>query len=217
MTPSLIFVTAVFGLLAGPANAERQTYAMMLDNRQIGTLVFEGQGSTAKLQSTINNTPLGVANGLLEATSRAKGNQVDYVSKNQGSKAREIKISREANIVTTVIVNPDKDMTELSDGGKVPAGVIFPTELFSALANGGTCLSPMAMYDGRRVVQISTTAMKAEGENVTCDMSYRVVMGPGHLSPLRFKLFGMQTTYAAGMLTRITMSAGGFKVNLIRK
>lgn len=203
--------------LGSPVVAESQTYAMMLGGRQLGTLVFDGAGENAALLSTMDNTPLGVADGTFEAVTRAKGNEVDYLGKSRGSKTRDIAVTRQAHTVTAVTVTPEKEMTELTDITKVPSGVISPTEVFAALANGGTCPTPMAMYDGRRVVQMATTAMKQEGDTVTCDMSYHVVMGPGHLSPFHFKSFGMQVAYAAGALARVTMSAGGFDVNLIRQ
>ncbi len=217
MTRSVLLVAALSSLLAGPTMAEKQTYMMMLGNRQLGTLVFDGNGSNSALLSTMDNTPLGVANGTFEAVTRAKDDEVDYFGKSRGSKTRDIAVIRKANTVTAVTVTPQKEMTEMTDAGKVPAGVISPTEVFAALANGGTCPSPMAMYDGRRVVQMATTAMKQDGDTVTCDMSYRVVMGPGHLSPFHFKSFGMQIAYTAHKLARVTMSAGGFNVNLIRQ
>ena len=217
MTRHLLFAAAALGLLAGPALAERQSYAMMLGGRQLGTLVFDGAGQNAALLSTMDNTPLGVADGTFEAVTRAKGNEVDYIGQSRGGKTRDIIVTRQADTVTAVTVTPAKEITEMTDAAKVPAGVISPTEVFAALANGGTCPSPMAMYDGRRVVQMATTAMAQAGDTLTCDMSYRVTMGPGHLSPFHFKSFGMQIAYSAGALARITMSAGGFDVNLIRQ
>ena len=217
MTRHFLYAAAALGLLAGPALAERQSYAMMLGPRQLGTLVFDGAGQNAALLSTIDNTPLGVADGTFEAVTRTKDGEVDYIGQSRGGKTRDIAVTRQADTVTKVIVTPAKEMTDMTDAAKVPAGVVSPTEVFATLANGGTCPSPMTMYDGRRVVQMATTAMAQEGDTVTCDMSYRVTMGPGHLSPFRFKSFGMQVAYSAGALARITMSAGGFDVNLIRQ
>ena len=48
-------------------------------------------------------------------------------------------------------------------------------------------------------------------------MSYNVVMGPGHLSPFRFKSFGMQIVYTARKLDTVTITAGGFNVNMVRQ
>lgn len=217
MTRSLFLVAVLTGILAGPALAEKQSYKMMLGNRQLGTLVFNGHGSNAALLSTMDHTPLGVANGTFEAVTRSKGGQVDYLGTSRGSKTREISFIRKGSTVEAVTVTPEDEKTDLSDTGKVPPGVISPTEVFASLANSGTCPSPMTMYDGRRVVKLATTGVQKEGNTVTCDMSYRVVMGPGHLSPFHFKSFGMQAVYSGQGLAAVTMSAGGFDVNLIRQ
>lgn len=217
ITRTIPLVSALSVFMSGPAIAENQIYMMMLGNRQLGSLVFDGNGSNASLLSKMDNTPLGVANGTFEAVTRAKDGDVASVLKSRGRKTRDISIIREVNTVTTVTVTPKEEMTEMTDASKVPVGVISPAEVFAVLANGGTCPPPMVMYDGRRVVQMSTIAMKPGGASLTCDMSYSVVMGPGHLSPFRFKSFGMQIVYTARKLDTVTMTAGGFNVNLIRQ
>ncbi len=217
MTRTIPLLAALSVLLSGPAIAENQNYTMMLGNRQLGKLVFNGNASDASLLSTMHNTPLGVADGTFEAVARAKDGDITYFAKSRGSKTRDISVFRELNTVTTVTVTPEDEMTEMTNAAKVPFGVISPAEVFAVLANGGTCPSPMVMYDGRRVVQMATVATKPDGDSLTCDMSYRVVMGPGHLSPFRFKSFGMQVVYTARKLARVTITAGGFNVNLIRQ
>lgn len=212
---SIVSVLSVF--MSGPAIAENQTFTIMLGNRQLGSLVFDGNGSNASLLSKMDNTPLGVANGTFNAVTRAKDGDVASVLKSRGKKTRDISILREVNTVTTVTVTPKEEMTEMTDASKVPIGVISPPEVFAVLANGGTCPPPMVMYDGRRVVQMSTIAMKPSGASLICDMSYNVVMGPGHLSPFRFKSFKMQIVYTARKLDTVTITAGGFNVNLIRQ
>lgn len=213
----LVIAAPVLVFLSGPALAEKQTYTMSLGARQIGTLVFDGAGRNARLVSTMDNTPLGVADGTFEATTRGTGSKVAYLSKNRGSKVRDIAVTRQGQKVTAVSVTPAKEKTDMTDPAKVPDGVISPTEVFARLATGTHCPQPMAIYDGRRVVQMATASIATDdGAVVTCDMSYRVVMGPGHLSPFRFKSLGMQVVYAAGVLDRVTMSAGGFDVTLTR-
>ena len=217
MTRLSLVAAAVLALLPGPAPAEMQTYSMTLGARQIGTLVFESAGRNARLLSRMDNTPLGVADGSFEAVTRAQGSQVVYFGKSRGSKVRDISVTWQAQMVTAVAVTPTREETVMTNAEKVPVGVISPTEGFAVLATGNSCPQPMMVYDGRRVVLMATTSAAQDGDLVTCEMSYRVIMGPGHLSPFRFKSFGMQVVYASGALERITMSAGGFDVNLIRK
>ena len=212
-----LLLAAISALLATPAMAENQTYTVSLGQRQLGTLQFDGRNSNETLLLSLNNAPLGIKNGTFEAVTRANGGAVDYLGKNRGSETRDIAIIRKANSVTSVTVTPQSEMTEMTDAAKVPAGVVFPPEIFAALANATSCPSPLAMYDGRRVVQLTTTEAKQDGASVTCEMSYRVVMGPGYVSPFHFKSFGMQLTYTARKLASLTMSGGGLKVNLIRQ
>ncbi|MBU2360543.1 MAG: hypothetical protein KKB02_16695 [Alphaproteobacteria bacterium] len=212
----LPLIAALATLLAGPALAAQQNFAMMLGNRQLGTLAFDGSGKDVHLLSRLDNTPLGVADGTFEAVTRAKGDTIEYLGVNRGSKTRDIAVTREGTQVTAVTVTPADEMTVLSDISKVPAGTLTTAEAFGVLANGKTCPNPLTMYDGRRVVQMATTAMDTTGETVTCDMSYRVIAGKGHLSPFNFKSLSMTAIYQAGALAQITVSAGGFDLNLVR-
>ncbi|MFT6537895.1 MAG: hypothetical protein ACJAQU_002812 [Loktanella salsilacus] len=213
----LPLIAALSILLAGPALAQGQSFALMLGNRQLGTLSFDGSGANTHLLSRLDNTPLSVADGTFEATSRASGNTVEYVGQNRGSKNRDIMITRQGAAVGAVSVTPADEMTDLSDVAKVPAGTLTTAEVFGVLANGKTCPNPLTMYDGRRVVQLATTAMDTSGDTVTCQMSYRVTAGKGHLSPFNFKSLAMTAIYTTGALSQVTVSAGGFDVNLVRQ
>ena len=213
----LSLITALSLVLTGPAFAQSQTYAMTLGDRQLGTLSFDGSGQNVHLLSRLDNTPLGVADGTFEATTQATGDGISYLGQNRGSKTRDIAITRQGPAVASVTVTPSDDATELSVPANVPAGTLTPSEVFGVLANGSTCPNPMAMYDGRRVVQLATTAIDATGDTVTCTLSYRVVAGKGHLSPFNFKSLSMAAIYQTGALARVTVSAGGFDVNLVRQ
>lgn len=217
MRSSAILTACALGLLAGPALAEKLSFAMALGNRQIGTLTFDGGPRAGRLLAVMDNTPLGVADGSFEAVTRARGTTVGYESRSRGSKQRDIAVTRAGGQVTEVTVIPADEATDLSDVAQVPGGVISLTEAFAALALGRDCPQPMVVHDGRRVVRIATAARSDSGSEVTCRMSYRVVQGPGHLSPFRFKSLGMQLTYATRTLQRITLSAGGFDVTLTRQ
>ena len=213
----LPLIAALTVLLAGPAVAQSQTYALMLGNRQLGTLGVEGSGSNIRLLSRLDNTPLGVADGTFEATAQGNGETVSYTSQNRGSKTRDIAMTRQGGTVVSVSITPADDMTDVSLPAQVPAGTLTPAEVFGVLANGMTCPNPMAMYDGRRVVQLATTAMDTAGDTVTCTLSYRVLAGKGHLSPFNFKSLSMTAIYRSGALAQVTVSAGGFDVNLVRQ
>jgi len=213
----LLPVAALFAMLAGPTFAENQTYTVSLGARQLGTLQFNGQSRNAAFLLSLNNAPFGIKNGTFNAVTRLKGDEVDYLGTNRGSETRDIAIVRKANQATSVTVTPSSEMTDMSVAAKVPAGVVFPPELFASLANAETCPSPRAMYDGRRVVQIATQAVKQDGASVLCDMSYRVVMGPGYVSPFYLKSFGMELVYTARALAKASISGGGFKVHLTRQ
>lgn len=217
MIRSILLSALLSGLCAGSAMAEQQSLMIMLGNRQIGTLTFEQNANSSRLVSTMDNTPLGVANGTFEAVTQSNGNSVSYQGISRGSRTRDISFVREADTVTAVAVEPASEMTEMTDATKVPAGVLSPNEFLAALISNGTCPSPMTVYDGRRVVQIGTKAMTQNGARVNCDLAYAVILGPGHLSPFRFKTIDFKVTYSARELARIAVSAGGFTVNLIRE
>ncbi|SDG95253.1 hypothetical protein [Sulfitobacter delicatus] len=210
-------LAALFGLLTAPAMAAEQTYTVSLGSRQLGTLQFEGERNDASLLLSLNNAPFGLKNGTFKAVARSTGGKVDYLGQNRGSETRDIAIGRKADKVTSVSVAPPSEMTEMTEAGKVPSGVVFPPEFFAAVANSTTCPSPIAMYDGRRVVRMAATAMEQDGETVFCDMSYRVTMGPGYVSPFHFRKFGVELAYSAGKLVKFTLKAGGFKVHLNRQ
>lgn len=209
-------VACVLGLLAGPATAEPMTFALMLGERQIGTLVFDASIRETQLRSTLDNTPLGVADGTFDAVTRTTGAQTAYLGRNRGGKTRDIAVSWQGDSVTDVTVTPQGEGTDLSDPAKVPRGALSPSAVFAALAQGRNCPSPMAMYDGRRVIQIGTTTATEVGTSVTCEMAYRVILGPGHLSPFRFRSVDMQAVYTSGALREITLGAGGFRVRVLR-
>ena len=209
-------VLAVLLLSAAPALAE--TYAIELGSRQIGTL----QTSGSALTSTLDNTPLGVADGTYKASisrvALADGSAAEqFLGVNRGGKTRDVSVIRQDGGIRDVTVVPANDATDLSVASAVPAGVAFPPEVFARLESAGGCPGAQAMYDGRRVVSISTVSSRVEGAETVCEMSYRVTAGKGHLSPFNFKSLNMELAYAGGALSRVTVSAGGFDVNMVRR
>ncbi|RYH04250.1 hypothetical protein EU805_02430 [Salipiger sp. IMCC34102] len=209
-------VLALALLTATPAVTE--TYAIQLGSRQIGTL----ETGASALTSTLDNTPLGVADGTFQASvSRVgldDGSAADqFLGINRGGKTRDISVIRQDGAVRDVTVVPANDATDLSVPSAVPAGVLFPPEVFARLEAAGGCPAPLSMYDGRRVVGISTASSAVVGGETVCEMSYRVTAGKGHLSPFNFKSLNMELAYAGGALSRVTVSAGSFDVNMLRR
>ena len=217
MRRTLFFAAAFSGLLADAALADKQFYSVSLGRRDLGTLQFDGQGGNATLLLSLKNTPFGASDGTFEAVARTNGDTLRYLGKSRGSETRDIEIVRTGKTMTDVTITPESEMTEMSEADNVPVGVIVPTEFFARVALGETCPTPMAMYDGRRVVQMTTTAAVRDGDVEVCEMSYLVVMGPGYVSPLNFKSFDLRLVYTARTLTEFAMSGGGFKVSLKRQ
>lgn len=215
MTSLSILSAALTGFLAGPVMADVQTYSILLGHRVLGSLVFEGQGSDETLLLTLDHTPFGLEDGTFKATTQTLDETTYYLGESRGSETRDIAITRKANVVKSVTITPQSEMTELSEPGRVPAGVLTPTEFLAALQDAGTCPSSLAVYDGRRVAQITAISSKLDGDLLTCDLSYRVVMGPGYMSPFHFKSFGMQLAYKGRNLDSLVMNGGGFEVSLI--
>ncbi len=58
-------------------------------------------------------------------------------------------------------------------------------------------------------------------ETLTCNMDYRVIAGPGHLSPLKVRKARMSLTYDLGdgeqRLTMISIKSGAFGITLNRR
>lgn len=210
-------LTALLLVASGSARADSGQYQIMLGNRHIGLLQFEEDGRTTRLVASLANTPLGLADGTFSAVTTDDDGVANYLSQGRGSKVRDIVVTRHTGTVAKVTVTPRREMTELSDPSKVPAGVISPTEVFQELRNASACPTPVNMYDGRRVVRLATVAMTQEGNSVTCDLSYRVVLGPGHLAPFYFNALKLQVAYTDSTLIRISVTAGIFRLHLLRQ
>lgn len=175
-------------LAASPAAAE-QSYKVFLGGHQLGWLQFS-PGTTAELRSLFDSTPLGVFDGGYEGRSRNTGDQATQYegisTATKKSRAVEIISDREGR-VADVTITPEKDRTALSNPMEVPQGVLDPVAGFGRLVSGSTCPEAFKLYDGRRVIQVSPGKSSTSGTVTTCWMDYRVILGPGHLSPLYIK------------------------------
>lgn len=212
-----LHVVVCFGLISTAANADVQHYDLLLGQRQVGTLSFDTD--RMDLVTHLDNTPLGVADGRFTAQSSparsVEGTAVThYLS--QSIKRQISFVLDETKVLTTSII-PPKEATPLSQPQAVPAGVIPLTEGFARLTTTGTCPAPFSAYDGRRVVHVATRAQFADGADILCEMDYRVTDGPGHLSPFRFSTLDMALRYRNGALAQVTVGAGGFELQMVRK
>lgn len=213
-----VFVfAAAFTLFAGNAVAQVQHYDLMLGQRQIGTLQFDP--TTMEMLSNIDNTPLGLGIGRFQARSTStispEGRvKTSYLS--EGSKRRIAVDIADGQVITTTI-DPASEATPLSDPPAVPQGVIPLTEGFAQIATHGGCPEPMMIYDGRRVVSLQTLVQSDDTTGLSCEIAYQVIKGPGHVSPFRFTQLGLKLFYQHGQLRQMTVSAGGFVLQVLRK
>ncbi len=210
------------GLALGPGFASAQTFDVRLGGTRIGTLVYDAAPDGAAggtLRSVLDNTPLGVANGTFTASAQAVAGSgaVGYTGSSESlRKRRRIDVAFAEGRATEVVVAPQDEATDLSDPGRVPAGVLDPVSAFGRLAGGRDCPAPYSFYDGRRVLRVSTTARTASSASVRCEVDYRVTAGPGHLSPFRFRSLRLVVDYVSGGMSGMSIGAGPFTVTIAR-
>ena len=226
----LVLILGVIGM-ATAGWGQSQRYQVLLGGRALGALDYarsaSGAGASQTLSATFDNTPLGVFDGTFQGTSkpvRAEGGDVllQYLGQSESSrKSRVISVLLDAARVMETVVSPEGERTPLSQAERVPAGVVDPVAAFGRLVGSAGCPEPFTMYDGRRVVEISTQASQREGGTLSCRMDYEVVAGPGHLSPLRFRSLDMELTYdmsgpGGAILREIDIKAGVFHLAVVR-
>ncbi len=214
-------LASVFLLWATTA-AQAQTFAVHLGDLKLGTMTFQQDGDALRLQSSLDNTPLNLFNGTLDASSRPVRLQTGEIRRqllaisDTTRKSREVSVILDEDVVTDVVVNPAAERTDLSVAETVPPGVRDPVSAFGQLLSSQGCPPVMQMYDGRRVVRLATTDSLQTTTGRQCEMSYRVVAGPGHLSPLSFKSAAVSLEYDSRGLSTLRIAAGPFAVQIVR-
>ena len=224
LTPLLPLALALT-LIAPPAQADGQAYRVLLGGRSLGTFDFvttrNTQGRLHILNAVLNNTPLGVFNGTFTGRSQSKNTGVQYESTSKSTrKTRVITVDFADNRATKTAIDPTSEETKLSQIDAVPGNVLDPVAGFGRLLTDSECPALFRFYDGRRVVQVTSAKQARTDTTLTCHMSYKVIAGPGHLSPFRFTNFGMevdyQTTGDAGRgPSEIRMRTGPFELRLV--
>jgi hypothetical protein len=228
MAPGLALILC--GALGTMAQAETTTFQVILAGSTLGTLTYEtdaGAGNRpAALRTNLDNTPLSVFDGTWDGTSQpvqTEGGDVvlQFLATTASSrKNRVISVLHKDGQALATEVNPPNDATDLSKAAQVPAGVLDPVEGFGRIVEGAGCPEPFRIYDGRRVVELTTTGSEEANGLLTCEVAYEVIAGPGHLSPFRFNSFDLDLTYdlssGRAVLAEAGVSAGIFTVRLVR-
>lgn len=213
-------------LMLAPLAAEAQTFRALLGDRTLGTVTYSTTGSgknrTDEMVTNLDNTPLGVGDGRFVATSRpvtADGRrlrQYTGVSRSR-RKSRSITVLHDAGRVFRTEVSPQDERTDLSEPARVPSGIIDLAQAFGRLARSSGCPAPFRFYDGRRAIDVRTRTGTPTANGLACDIAYRVVAGPGHLSPFGFRKLDLALVYGTdGVLKHGTVRAGLFALTLQR-
>ena len=227
------FVLAVILALLAPAAlwAGPLSWQVSLAGLPLGRISFEALDAAEpalSLRAEIDNTPLGVFNGIFAASSVIEAES----SRRFASQIRTSRKERDTAIlfaaggqVRDVRLTPANQRSALSHPEAVPPGLLDPVAAFGRLV---VPVAPMACpqafdyYDGRRVVRLSPTATLPMAAGLRCKMTYEVVAGPDHLSPLNIRRFHLVLEYdlAEGgglLLDTLKLRSGIFTLRLRRE
>lgn len=199
-------------LAAQPLAAE--TFTLSLGSRAVGQMSLTSE----RLDIRVDESPLGVADGTFAASSRMvrmeDGRVVRQYLSDAPRKSRKISILHDAGTVIDTTVSPSSDATEMSAPAAVPQGVVDFVQGLNVITAASACPGGMTLYEGRRLIRLDPTGSTSDGATRTCDYSYRVTGGPGHLRPLSIRNATVQIAYTSGRLARITASSGPFSVHV---
>jgi hypothetical protein len=212
---------------AAPAAAQADVFEMRLAGITLGTLTYEGREGGASWRTDLDNTPLGVADGTFIASNQAIRTEsgeraIRYEGRTATSRRdRVIEVIHTAERVLSVGVIPDEDATDLSVADRVPERVFDPVEAFQHLLVAEGCPTAFKVYDGRRVVAVTPGTAQQAGGQLSCEMSYDVVAGPGHLSPLGLTSLGVSLLYdrpetGPQILREMDVRTGLFRLRVLR-
>lgn len=218
MPVKLLALTCVMMTAALPAAAD--TFLVQFGGRTLGQLNVSSDGRTTTLRSTLGSTPMGVFNGAFVGTSSGNAQTARFTGETRSSrKERVVTVDITAGRATATIIVPPQESTDLSDITRVPPGVTDPVRTFVHLLEADGCPGAVQMYDGRRLVRLTLTGERRDGM-LMCNLDYRVVAGPGHLSPLRIASAKIELSYARAnaqqILQGVRISSGIFAITLER-
>ena len=213
--------------LPAPAMAEPQVFEMRLGGRAIGTLTYDASDAGAGWTTNLDNTPLGVADGVFAAssapvTTTTGTDALRYRGVTETSRRnRVVEYVHAGGQVLSVAVTPDEDATNMSVADRVPLGILDPVEALGRFLDSNGCPAPLRIYDGRRVVDVTPQGSSVEDGRLVCDLDYTVVAGPGHLSPLGIQSLDVTLSYeqpAAGpaILREMDVRTGLLGLRVVR-
>lgn len=205
-----VVAALVLCLTGVPAMAD--SFDVRLGGRVIGQMDV----TSTELSSTLDNTPLGAADGWFRATRSGPG----YSALN--SEGRQIDIQFDGGQAVATAVSPAGERTDLSDPAAAPSGVTDPVSGFDRLVGAVDCPEAFRMYDGRRAILVQPTARAIDGAELVCKLDYLVTHGPGHVSPFRLRTLRMEARYGlidnrVQSLDTLRIGAGPFTVELSRR
>lgn len=181
-------------LLAASVRAE--TFSVSLGATSLGQLIYADAGDKSTIHSILGNTPLGVFNGSFTAISTGSTASSQFTAESRSSrKQRFVTVEIHNNQATRTSVAPAEELTGFSDVTRVPAGVMDPVRTMGQLLHAKGCPAPLQMYDGRRVVAMRSDRGTLADVTLTCTLQYKVIAGPGHLSPLGISSAKIELSY----------------------
>jgi hypothetical protein len=223
---ALFFLPLVAVALSVPP-VSAQSYDLRLGDSFLGTLVYEEDVGVTRIKATLSNTPLGLFNGTFEAVSRSvpttSGKSLrEYQSLGVSSrKTREIAVLLDREGVVETRVRPQSERTNLSNPDNVVDIVIDPVSALGVMLSAAECPSDLRFYDGRRVILLSMLSSQMVDGELSCELSYSVIAGPGHLSPLYIHNMSLTLSYNSRadtqVLSLMQLSAGLWSLNIVRR
>lgn len=222
LSPSLKAITCALSCACSGAAAQADTiFDVKLGRKVLGTLSYGVRGDVQNMNTTLSNTPLGVFNGAMDASSQAASGRQKFTSTSGAEgKARTVIVAHDAGRALETVVQPAQELTPLSDPSRVPAGIVDPVQAIGQMIHAQDCPKSITIYDGRRAVAIALTEAVIEEGSQICSMSYDVVAGPPHLSPLNVGRAKMKLVYDVSdtrVLRLIDVRHGVFRVKLDRR
>lgn len=202
------------------------SYDVLLGGKSLGSLSYEGKGSSAALRTRLSSTPLGVFDGTFSASSKpvqSNGTRLrQYLGESASSrKTRTISVLTDRGRVVETAISPKTELTDLSDPSRVGGRVIDPVTAFGQMVGAKGCPGAMRIYDGRRVVSLAPGGSAKAPGRLTCDMRYTVTAGPGHLSPLYISKVAVGLAYdtrgGRQVLSEMKFTSGVFSLRLARR
>jgi len=214
---------------ASPVLAERLSYSVQWGDKLLGVVIYDratGRTGRSRLYNKLEATPMGLLDGTFEAFSRAsptRRGEVIYEAKSDSphkKRVSTITLTTDGGVVDAGVA-PGKDVTEFTNAANVPPPVLNPVQAFSQLVDRSDCPQhSFSLYDARRVVEITPESSDRKGTVLTCELSYQVVLGPGHARPLNLKSAAMTLEFDPAVArsgpSRISLRSGPFRLTMIR-